>query len=115
MPSRIRRCSANRRPRFPTSVGITGSTISQNSSLITPTRVIEISSLTAPLKFGRHALVTVPADKSVLDAVKPFRPDIAYSCRQGFCGTCRVPAVGRPAGMLICTERTAGERVVLDL
>ncbi|WP_338891058.1 SDR family oxidoreductase [Rhodococcus sovatensis] len=56
MPSRIRRCSANRRPRFPTSVGITGSTISQNSSLITPTRVIEISSLTAPLKFGRHAL-----------------------------------------------------------
>lgn len=59
--------------------------------------------------------VTVPADKSVLDAVKPFRPDVAYSCRQGFCGTCRVPAVGRPEGMLICTDRSAGERVVLDL
>jgi ferredoxin-NADP reductase len=59
--------------------------------------------------------VTVPADRSILDAVKPFRPDVAYSCRQGFCGTCRVPAEGRPGGMLICTERTDGETVTLDL
>ncbi|SNT16779.1 PDR/VanB family oxidoreductase [Rhodococcoides kyotonense] len=59
--------------------------------------------------------ITVPADKSILDAVKPFRPNVAYSCRQGFCGTCRVPAAGRPDGMLICTERSDGEKVVLDL
>lgn len=59
--------------------------------------------------------VTVPADTSILDAVKPFRPDIAYSCRQGFCRTCRVPASHKPDGMLICTERTQGDSVVLDL
>lgn len=59
--------------------------------------------------------LTVPADTSVLDAVKPFRPDIAYSCKQGFCGTCRVPASHKPEGMLICTERTQGDSIVLDL
>ncbi|MBY6411997.1 oxidoreductase [Rhodococcus sp. BP-252] len=59
--------------------------------------------------------ITVPADKSILDAVKPFRPDVAYSCRQGFCGTCRVPVEGRPDGMLICTERTEGEEVTLHM
>lgn len=59
--------------------------------------------------------VTVPADKSILDAVKPFRLDVAYSCRQGFCGTCRVPASHKPEGMLICTERTEGESIVLGL
>lgn len=60
-------------------------------------------------------VVTVPADVSILDAVTPFRPNVAYSCRQGFCGTCRVPTEGKPDGMLICTERSQGERVVLDL
>lgn len=60
-------------------------------------------------------VITVPADKSILDAVKPFRPDIAYSCKQGFCGTCRVSASNKPGGMLICTERTQGDSVVLDL
>lgn len=59
--------------------------------------------------------VTVPADKSILDAVMPLRPDVAYSCRQGFCGTCRVPAAHAPDGMLICTERTDGDEVTLAL
>jgi ferredoxin-NADP reductase len=59
--------------------------------------------------------ITVPADTSVLDAVKAVRPDIAYSCKQGFCGTCRVPLADRDGGMLICTERTRGARVALDL
>lgn len=59
--------------------------------------------------------ITVAANQSVLDAVKPFRPDLAYSCKQGFCGTCRVGVEGRPEGMLICTERSAGGRLVLDI
>ncbi|MCZ4276006.1 PDR/VanB family oxidoreductase [Rhodococcoides yunnanense] len=59
--------------------------------------------------------VTVPADRSALDAIRTVRPDVAYSCRQGFCGTCRVPVVGGTDGMLVCTERTQGERVVLDI
>nr|WP_296777139.1 PDR/VanB family oxidoreductase [Rhodococcus sp. (in: high G+C Gram-positive bacteria)] len=59
--------------------------------------------------------ITVPADTSVLDAVKAVRPNIAYSCKQGFCGTCRVPLADRDGGMLICTERTRGETVLLDI
>ncbi|WP_072805061.1 PDR/VanB family oxidoreductase [Rhodococcoides yunnanense] len=60
-------------------------------------------------------IVTVPPDISILDAVMPFRPDLAYSCRQGFCGTCRVRAEGKSDGMLLCTERSGGEKVTLDL
>lgn len=59
--------------------------------------------------------ITVPADTSVLDAVKAVRPNIAYSCKQGFCGTCRVPLANKDGGMLICTERTRGETVALDI
>src|SRR4029077_155161 len=40
IPSRTNRGSANRRPRRPTSEGISGSTAAHNSSEITPTRVI---------------------------------------------------------------------------
>ncbi|MDX6741244.1 PDR/VanB family oxidoreductase [Actinocorallia sp. A-T 12471] len=34
--------------------------------------------------------VEVPADRTMLDALREAVPDVAYSCRQGFCGTCRV-------------------------
>jgi ferredoxin len=58
------------------------------------------------------------------------RPDIAYSCRQGFCRTCKVRVLdGQPdhrdtvltpgeraeGELLICVSRCAGERLVLDL
>lgn len=55
------------------------------------------------------AVLDVPADRTVLDVVREVRPDVAYSCRQGFCGTCRVGTV------LLCTDRATGDRLVLDL
>jgi ferredoxin len=74
--------------------------------------------------------VEIPADVSVLDAVGEDRPQIAYSCRQGFCGTCVVRVIDgepehrdailteaqRAAGeMLICVSRAAeGSRLTLD-
>jgi len=51
----------------------------------------------------------VPADRTALDVVREVRPDVAFSCRQGFCGTCRI------GDTLICTDRAAGDRLVLDL
>lgn len=55
------------------------------------------------------AVLDVPADRTALDAVREVRPDVAWSCRQGFCGTCRI------GEHLICTARPAGDRLVLDL
>ncbi|MEU9704861.1 PDR/VanB family oxidoreductase [Streptomyces sp. NPDC047981] len=73
--------------------------------------------------------VTVAADQSVLAAVRDAVPGVAYSCEQGFCGTCqqrvlegeidhRDELLGdaeRSGSMLICVSRCAGERLVLDL
>ncbi|MGF6880531.1 ferredoxin-NADP reductase [Nocardia sp. GAS34] len=75
-------------------------------------------------------VIAIPADRSVLDAVLEVRPDRPYSCRQGFCRTCRVTALSgevdhrdtvltdaeRAEGdMLICVSRCGGDRLVLDL
>lgn len=76
-------------------------------------------------------ILQVPADRSLLDVLKDNDPGIPYSCRQGFCGTCRQRVLGgaadhrdrhltddeRAAGdMLICVSRAPeGERLVLDL
>ncbi|MDH6128439.1 PDR/VanB family oxidoreductase [Kitasatospora sp. GP82] len=73
----------------------------------------------------------VPADRSALDVVREVRPELPYSCHQGFCGTCRVQLLsGVPehrdrrlteeehaAGALLpCVSRAAeGETLVLDL
>ena len=75
-------------------------------------------------------VVDIPATVSVLDAIRPGRPQIAYSCRQGFCGTCVVGVIdGEPehrdslltdrqhadGKMLVCVSRAAaGTRLVLD-
>ncbi|MEU9864512.1 PDR/VanB family oxidoreductase [Streptomyces sp. NPDC047971] len=73
--------------------------------------------------------VTVPADRSVLAAVRDELPGIVYSCEQGFCGTCQqrvlegeidhrdelLTDAERGDSMLICVSRCAGERLVLDL
>lgn len=53
-------------------------------------------------------------------------PTTPYSCRQGFCGTCKVKAAagqvdhrGRIAvgddGLLVCVSRATGDRVVIDV
>ncbi|GGS14225.1 PDR/VanB family oxidoreductase [Actinokineospora fastidiosa] len=64
-------------------------------------------------------VVPVAADETALTALRRVRPDVAYSCRQGFCGTCRVRVLsGGPSeedGMLVCVARADGGRVVLDV
>lgn len=71
----------------------------------------------------------VPADRSALSVIAEEVPGVAYSCRQGFCGTCKVRLLGgraehrdhvltdeeRAGHMLICVSRAAGEHVELDL
>ncbi|MFE7464153.1 PDR/VanB family oxidoreductase [Streptomyces sp. NPDC057499] len=73
--------------------------------------------------------VQVPADRSVLAAVREEVPYVSYSCEQGFCGTCRQRVVEGEADhrdellteseradtMLICVSRCRGPRLVLDL
>ncbi|WP_030986170.1 PDR/VanB family oxidoreductase [Streptomyces sp. NRRL WC-3744] len=73
--------------------------------------------------------VTVPADSTVLAAVRRELPDTAYSCEQGFCGTCRqrvlegeidhrdelLTDAERRDAMLICVSRARSDRLVLDM
>lgn len=67
--------------------------------------------------------VAVPADRTALDAVRALRPDVPYSCRQGFCGTCHVrlvegTTVGDPAGpglTALCVGRATDGTIVVDL
>lgn len=67
--------------------------------------------------------VPVAADRSALDAVLAVHPDVAYSCRQGFCGTCHVPRLAGgtdhdtagPGRMALCVARAAGESVRVTL
>ncbi|MCX6399305.1 MAG: PDR/VanB family oxidoreductase [Propionibacteriales bacterium] len=70
----------------------------------------------------------VPADRSPLDVLAEAYPAIPYSCRQGFCGTCRLNVVEgeadhrdgsltadeRAAGSLLpCVSRARGDRLVV--
>ncbi|MFI7386760.1 PDR/VanB family oxidoreductase [Streptomyces sp. NPDC049813] len=74
-------------------------------------------------------VLDVPADGTVLAAVRGALPHVAYSCEQGFCGTCQqrvlegeidhrdelLTDAERAGSMLICVSRARGERLVLDL
>lgn len=73
----------------------------------------------------------VPADTSILDAVREVVPDVPYSCEEGWCGSCETDVVeGEPlhrdtvltpdlqsegSSMMICVSRCKGARLVLDL
>ncbi|MEV5460416.1 PDR/VanB family oxidoreductase [Streptomyces cellulosae] len=75
--------------------------------------------------------VTVEPGTSILEAVRAVRPDVLYSCEEGFCGTCETKVLaGKPvhqdtilsekeraAGntMMICVGGCASRRLVLDL
>ncbi|GAB0102986.1 PDR/VanB family oxidoreductase [Nocardia sp. JMUB6875] len=73
--------------------------------------------------------VRVGAEETGLAAVQRVLPDVNYSCRQGFCGTCKVgvragavdhrdrllTAAERADHMLLCVSRAAGDALVLDL
>lgn len=76
-----------------------------------------------------NRVVGVPADRSVLDALREVLPTIAYSCRRGFCGTCRTRVIAgevahrdevltpqeRAEAMTICVSRSRGGPITLDL
>lgn len=73
-------------------------------------------------------VVPVAADETALVAIRRVLPDVAYSCQQGFCGTCPAGLLGgdvehrdrclsgeqRASQMAICVSRGRG-RVTLDL
>ncbi|MEV0183022.1 PDR/VanB family oxidoreductase [Streptomyces sp. NPDC050625] len=73
--------------------------------------------------------LTVRADSTVLAAVRKELPETAYSCEQGFCGTCQqrvlegevehrdelLTDAERADSMLICVSRARSERLVLDM
>ncbi|QSE95616.1 oxidoreductase [Rhodococcus pseudokoreensis] len=75
-------------------------------------------------------VLTVAADRTALDAIRDVRRDATYSCRQGFCGSCRVTLLdGTPdhrggalsereradGQFLPCVSRADGGRLVVDL
>ncbi|MEO9139089.1 MAG: PDR/VanB family oxidoreductase [Jatrophihabitans sp.] len=81
------------------------------------------------LVLARSGLVLrVGADQSALSAIQQVLPNVAYSCRQGFCGTCPVRLIDgrvehhdrcltdeqRADQMAICVSRADG-RATLDL
>ena len=70
-------------------------------------------------------VLDVPANRSALDVILDEDPTTAYSCRQGFCGTCKVKVLGGQVDrrgrtaeddgeMLVCVSRSTGGRVVID-
>lgn len=75
------------------------------------------------------ATVRVGAEESALAAIRRVQPGVAYSCQQGFCGSCKVGVlsgrvehrdrtlspVERDKAMLTCVSRAAEGDLVLDL
>jgi ferredoxin len=70
-------------------------------------------------------VLSVPANRSALAVMLDRDPATAYSCQQGFCGTCKVKVLagevdrrGRTAEcddeMLVCVSRAKNSRVVID-
>jgi ferredoxin-NADP reductase len=78
-----------------------------------------------------NRVLTVPADRSALEVIRQAVPEIAYSCQQGFCGTCRTRVISgsgevvhrdrvlmdreRTDTMTICVSRSRGGRITVDL
>ncbi|NLU83679.1 oxidoreductase [Rhodococcus sp. HNM0569] len=73
--------------------------------------------------------VRVAPDESALDAIRRAVPGTVYSCRQGFCGTCKVrvldgavdhrdtmlPPDERADSMLVCVSRARDSTLTIDL
>lgn len=70
-------------------------------------------------------VLSIPANRSALEVLLDRDPTTAYSCQQGFCGTCKVKVLagqvdrrGRTAEsddeMLVCVSRSDGGRLVID-
>ncbi|MEJ9077696.1 iron-sulfur cluster-binding domain-containing protein [Gordonia malaquae] len=58
-------------------------------------------------------VIDVASDQSMLDAILAARPGTVHSCKQGFCGTCRLKVIqGEPDhrdSLLTPSERADGE------
>ncbi|MDN3460659.1 PDR/VanB family oxidoreductase [Rhodococcus sp. APC 3903] len=83
------------------------------------------------IELARDGIVLgVAADTSILDTLREVRRDLTYSCRQGFCGSCRLTVLdGQPVHrggalsehelaegqFLPCVSRAHGGRLVLDV
>jgi ferredoxin-NADP reductase len=70
-------------------------------------------------------VLSVPANRSALDVMLDRDSTTAYSCQQGFCGTCKVKVLGGQVDrrgrteegdddMLVCVSRAKTGRVVID-
>lgn len=70
-------------------------------------------------------VISVPANRSALGVMLDSNPATAYSCQQGFCGTCKVKVLagdvdrrGRAdegdGEMLVCVSRATSGRLVID-
>ena len=70
-------------------------------------------------------VLSVPPNRSALSVMLDRDPSTAYSCQQGFCGTCKVKvlvgevdrrarAVEGDGEMLVCVSRAISGRVVID-
>lgn len=70
-------------------------------------------------------VLSVPANRTALDVMLDRDRTTAYSCQQGFCGTCKVKVLGGEVDrrgrtvegddeMLVCVSRAKGDRVVID-
>ncbi|MFI5613379.1 PDR/VanB family oxidoreductase [Amycolatopsis sp. NPDC051903] len=80
---------------------------------------------------GDGAVLTVPADRSLLDVLTEHGYQVLSSCTEGTCGSCETPVLSgavdhrdavlsaeeREAGdvMMVCVSRAACPRLVLDL
>jgi ferredoxin-NADP reductase len=89
-----------------------------------PPPVVDGTPFQLELARSRRVL-SVPANRSALDVMRDENPTTAYSCQQGFCGTCKVKVMagqvdrrGRTAEgddeMLVCVSRGKSDRVVID-
>lgn len=72
-----------------------------------------------------HRVLSVPGNRSALDVMLDRDSTTAYSCQQGFCGTCKVKVLGGQVDrrgrtaegddeMLVCVSRAKSGRVVID-
>lgn len=98
-----------------------------HSERFSPPPVVGGSSFEVELR-RTGVTVDVGADESVLAAVRRELPEVAYSCQQGFCGSCITKVLAgdvehrdrsllddqRAESMLICVSRCDGP-LVLDL
>lgn len=93
-----------------------------------PAPVVDGAPFELELARSRRVLA-VPANRTALDVMLDGDPTTPYSCRQGFCGTCRVKVLagqvdhrGRATvgskdmqdEMLVCVSRADGGRIVID-